>query len=233
LFVFCSLLFFLLHDKGSAQAFAALSCASPSLAEKVSLFIALAPAVYPLGFRDSLVSSFFSFSTCSEAIINLVFGSGAMLTLTGVSQRILSKSFFASAVSCSLHYLFSCTCDNISIDRRKELFQHVYSPSSVKCVKHWLQNIKAGCLIKYNCTAHVYDVSRITSPVAVIHGEFDQLIDAERVIRHIKTCVLHKKVPCYEHLDLLWSDRAHIDIFPVILDLLRAHKSLHTDSDQS
>jgi lysosomal acid lipase/cholesteryl ester hydrolase len=220
--------------QGTTQAFAALSAASPELSGKISVFIALAPAVFPCGFRDSLVSSFFS-SGNSEAIVSFVFGSGAMLRLTKVSQRILSKACFASAVRHSLHYLFSCQSNNISRDRQTEMFQHVYSPSSVQCVQHWLQIIRSGQLCRYSNSTRssnssgpgqVYDVSGITTPVALIHGASDELVDAESLIQQLKTCVMHKKIAKFEHLELVWADSAHIEIFPSILELLQAYKPL-------
>lgn len=210
--------------QGTTQAFAALSTASPTLCQKISIFVALAPAVFPRGFRDSLISSFFS-SGNSEAAVNFVFGTGAMLRLTAVSRRMLSKGFFASAVRHSLSYLFSCSTLNISPGRQQELFQHVYSPSSVKCVLHWLQIIQAGRLSRFGRSTggEMYDLSCITAPVAVIYGAADELVDAERVVGELNTCVMAKSIPHFEHLELLWADQACSLVFPTIVELLSKH----------
>ena len=164
-----------------------------------------------------------------------------MLRLTKVSKRILSKTFFSAAVRHSLGYLFSCHCNNISPDRQTELFQHVYSTSSVKCVQHWLQIIQAGCLCGFQSSTHresscstsssrsdggrgqvqSYDVSRITTPVAVIYGATDALVDATAVIAQLGTCCIHaQEVAHFEHLDLIWADNAPAEVFSSVVELL-------------
>ena len=170
------------------------------------------------------MATFFS-SSYSGTVVSLVFGSGPMMQLTQVSQQILSKSFFACAVRYSLYYLFSCQSVNISRDRQIELFQHVYSPCSVKCVKHWLQIIHSGRLAGYRDgrdEAEAYHISNVSVPVAVIYGSSDELVEAKSVVKHLKNCVMHKEISQLEHLELIWSDGADVDVFPFILQLLRA-----------
>ena len=165
-----------------------------------------------------MVSKFFS-SPFSGYVTSTVFGSGAMLHLTQVSQQIFSKTFFACAVRFSLHYLFSCQSNNISHDRQVELFQHVYSPSSVKCVKHWLQIIQSGSLSKYD-HGQSYQIPQITVPVAVIFGSTDALVEAKSLVNHLGNCVMHKEISQFEHLELIWADKAHVEVFPTVLELL-------------
>lgn len=205
-------------SQGSAQAFAGLSV-SPDLCEKISLFVALAPAAFPRGFRDTLVQSLFAVN--SKSIVSLVFGSEAMLALTAATRRVLSKSFFACAVRHALWYLFASTSALISKDRQIELFQHVYSPSSVKCVQHWMQIMQSRQLCNFE--SRPYDISLISCPVALVSGEADQLVDAKRVATNVKNCVSFKAIPDYEHLDLIWSDDAFHKVFPHVIQLINSH----------
>jgi lysosomal acid lipase/cholesteryl ester hydrolase len=76
-------------------------------------------------------------------------------------------------------------------------------------------------------------VSNITAPVAIIYGASDGLVDAEKVITHLKTCVMHKKIAQFEHLELIWSDRAYIEIFPSIIELLHTHKPKHREKSDT
>ena len=191
---------------------------------KISIFVAIAPAVYPRGFRESVISSFFH-SRLGSAAVSFVFGSESMLQLTKVSQRILSKSFFAAAVRNSLYYLFSCESRNISLDRQIELFQHVFSSSSVKCVKHWLQIIQSGYLGRYD-TRDEYDISKINNAVAIIHGTSDELVNSEKLIKQLQNCVLYKQVVDFEHLELIWADYAHKKVFPSVVKILMMHNKI-------
>ena len=90
--------------------------------------------------------------------------------------------------------------------------------------------MKRGALSTYAADgsddSKVYEISDISTKVAVFAGGADALIDPHFIEEeltkngnHISTYI----EPSYEHLDLLWADDAHSKIFPKIIQLLKKH----------
>jgi lysosomal acid lipase/cholesteryl ester hydrolase len=193
-------------SQGSAQSFAALSV-SPALNDKVSLFIALAPAVKTAavgGFVEHLASSY-------PDILGTVFGRHSFLPIVLGWQRLLSPVLLERVVSTSMLLLFGWDCREISIERRLTLYQFVYSLSSVQCVSHWFhvlgQNDGKLCSFGAGGTGGDgdYDITRITCPVAVLSGERDYIIDASVVPTAVRRCVHAHVQGNYEHLPCLFA----------------------------
>ena len=235
-------------SQGSAQAFAAL-CRHRQLSRKVSIFVALAPAVSSPGLHDDVLAGALS----AEGVVYGLLGRGAVLPSCELWRSVLSRRVFACAVEKAMQVLFGWSCGNICPSRRLALFQHAYSPSSVKCVVHWFQIIQAGALgsfvesrgkCKYcgltggrvpdslpPCSPCVcsteailgsnrYDLTAIDCSVAVFYGEADNLIDAKVAVDNLQRCVYVQGEPLYEHLDMLWADSAAANIFPKVVNLL-------------
>jgi pimeloyl-ACP methyl ester carboxylesterase len=175
-----------------------------------------------------------------------------MLSIVPSCQKVCSRKFFAKIVAIAMDHLFGWKGAKISLERKAELFQHVFSPSSVKIVVHWFQMILSKRLTYYqhpsflssvfnlrktkatnrtpssagcghNSSCSYYDLSKVSCPVAVIAGASDGVIDAARVRDSIPNCALFHLEPEYEHLDLIWADDAHEKIFPLILEQLKKH----------
>jgi lysosomal acid lipase/cholesteryl ester hydrolase len=217
-------------SQGSAQAFIAFSNI-PKVCDKISIFIALGPAVRSPGMRGSILLSFIQ---SNSLFFQLVFGYRAMLPSVPIWQSILSPSLFHTTVRISMYYLFGWKCLNMSPSRSIKLFQHCYSNSSVKCVSHWFQAILSGGLGAFNHSHstnnkakphQLHDISQIFCPVAIIYGEEDKLIDATVIPSIVKSCVFSHKEPLYEHLDMIWADTACNNIFPLVYNQLQLYCS--------
>lgn len=153
-------------SQGTAQAFAALSI-NPRLNDKVNLFIALAPATTPSGKEmvttDILwvyvaVCSFFhiglhhpvidAFVKATPNVIYLLFGRKSPLQIANFWRRILSPPVFVKLIDMSCNFLFGWTGRNMSDAQKLVSYQHLYSPTSVKCLVVSGKNSQS--IIKWN-----------------------------------------------------------------------------------
>jgi lysosomal acid lipase/cholesteryl ester hydrolase len=217
-------------SQGTAQAFAAFAW-NPELSESVPVFIALAPAVRAKGLTPSILASLI---TANLGFINVIFGHKSMLGYVTSWQTMLTPKFFTQAVVMSMNYLFGWDCSTISPERREQLFQHVYSFSSVKCVSHWFQLIRHGKLAMFQdrflSPGHHplnYDLTKIRCPIALFYGGRDKLVDAKAVVDELgpRRIVKSHCEPRYEHLDMLWADDACEKVFPAVIQLLAEYTS--------
>lgn len=71
--------------------------------------------------------------------LNLLFGRRHILAMTHSWQRILSPQRFVAVVDRSMRYLFGWDTREIDPARKLTLYRHIFSLSSVKLVKHWMQ----------------------------------------------------------------------------------------------
>lgn len=142
----CIKLAYIGFSQGSAQGFITFS-KFPKFCDKVSIFIALAPAVRSPGLRNNPMLSLIQ---NNSVFFQLVFGYRSMLPSVPIWQSILSPEVLSYAVQYTMLYLFGWKCSNMSPSRCISLFQHCYSYSSVKCVSHWFQVILSGGLGTYH-----------------------------------------------------------------------------------
>lgn len=189
-------------SQGSTQGFASFTY-NNNLNSKISLFIALAPALKSTGLSSIYLQNILHFF---PNLIFSIFGYHEMLPCCYDFQKIFSKSFFAKIVSYSMKFLFKWNCQNISHHNRIEFFQSCYSTCSVKCVSQWFQIVAYGSLIKYQHSLEQikerkerkerkednkilldqenheitnlkeYQFNSITCPIAIFYGSSDTLI---------------------------------------------------------
>jgi pimeloyl-ACP methyl ester carboxylesterase len=65
-------------------------------------------------------------------------------------QKVLGLQLYTTTCTLAMKYLFNWNCSCISKERRPMLFKSIFSPSSVKGIKHWFQMVKAQELIRYH-----------------------------------------------------------------------------------
>jgi len=206
---------------GFSQGAAQLCCAiarTPSLNDKISLLVCLAPAVQPAGLAPSLLSRIVQ---RYPRLLGLLFGRRQVFSSVPLWQNILSAPTFASVCVASMRFLFGWTCDQISTARRNQLFQHIFSPASVALVTHWFHIIHNRRI--QSMAGEPYELGGIVCPVAVFVGENDRLVVNQALARVVPNCVLYHSEAGYEHLDLIWADSAHTEIFPKILSLVEQY----------
>ncbi|CAM9431234.1 unnamed protein product [Ectocarpus sp. 4 AP-2014] len=210
-------------SQGTAQAFAAFS-SDLDLQAKVFLFVALSPAVRANHLSKSLLLSLVQ---ANLRFIYLLFGRRRMLPVALTWQRMMSREFFVATIDGAISYLFSWSASEISAKRKLEVYPHIYSFISVKCVLHWFQMMYSGRLSMFadgpasQYIPVTYDVARVSCPVAIVYGGRDHLVEVESLIEMLPNVVLSIREEKYEHLDTMWADTAKDTVFPKVETLVR------------
>lgn len=145
-----------------------------------------------------------------------------MLSIAIWWQRTVSRTFFVKTIDVSMGYLFSWKSSQMSLKRKLEVYPHIYSGASVKCVVHWFQMMQSGRLSLFgDCPAGhyvpvTYDLAKVSCPVAIVHGGSDHLVEVESLKHTLPNVVLVLQEEKYEHLDTIWADTAKDSVFPKV-----------------
>lgn len=202
-------------SQGTAQAFACFS-AHPKIADRVSMFIALAPTSRVKMYK----THFISLLTGSKAwLLYTLFGRQAMLPEALFWRRALSVRQFVWLIDNCLYILFSWTVHSISQHRKAPLYFHLYSTTSVKGVMHWFQiarskrfqmfddnNLEADGELYGGYVLPRYPLERITVPMRLFYGGLDNLPDVDWMRQTLQKGTYFQCEDSYEHLDFLWAD---------------------------
>ena len=218
-------------SQGTAQAFATLSI-HPPLNSKISLFIALAPAMSPTGLSNGLVNAFIK---SSPNVIFLAFGRRSILSSATTWQNLLYPPIFIRIIDFSLSGLFGWKVQNISTHQKLAAYPHLYSYTSTKSVVHWFQIIRNNCFQMYDddvqaplsitASDRYYKVPKfptrnIKTPIVLVYGGSDSLIDINVMLKELPRHTVAKEIPHYEHLDFLWAQDVHQLVFPHVFAAL-------------
>ena len=221
-------------SQGTAQAFATLSI-HPPLNSKISLFIALAPAMSPAGLSNGLVNAFIK---SSPNVIFLAFGRRSILSSATTWQNLLYPPIFIRIIDFSLSGLFGWKAQNISTDQKLAAYPHLYSYTSTKSVVHWFQIIRNNCFQMYDddvqaplsitASDRYYKVPKfptrnIKTPIVLVYGGNDSLIDIEVMLKELPRHTVAKEIPHYEHLDFLWAHDVDKLVFPHVFTALEEY----------
>ncbi|KAJ1970373.1 cholesterol esterase, partial [Dimargaris verticillata] len=197
-------------SQGTAQMFCALA-SNRLLNDKVSLFVALAPATTPRGFDNDIVNAMIK---TSPQVLYLMLGRKEALSIALVWKEMLSRSLHVWIYDRCLRFLFGWQCRNITAQAKHICYDHLYSFASVKSIVHWMQIIRTGKLQFYDDVppnaspvfrtghfCHRYVTAQIETPIVLFHGGQDSLSSIEKLIGHeIRAPLFVKEVPHYEHL---------------------------------
>ncbi|KAJ9076164.1 cholesterol esterase [Entomophthora muscae] len=215
-------------SQGTAQCFAALSTHA-YLNKAINLFICLAPALAPKGLENHTVNAIMG---ASPNLVYLMFGRGCAIAATLFWQSVLPSKLFVRLIDDSMHFLFRWKTWSMSERTKASCYFHLYSMTSVKCVVHWFQIIRAGRFQFYDdispsvfnpIPAHIalgYPTRQITCPIAVFYGGSDTLTEITRLFSLLPQPVYSKEVSHYEHLDFLWADDIHREVYNHLVPLL-------------
>jgi len=226
-------------SQGTAQAFAALST-NDELAEKINLFIALAPATKVKQLKNALVAALI---TTRPHLVFLILGRKALLGETLFWRRVLNTSLYVQLIDASMLFLFGWTLNQIDPKEKPILYYHIYSYSSVKCLVHWFQITSSKRFQMYDgnispkngMTNHEsrytsyllpsYQLGKIKTPIAIFHGGRDTIPESDIILSELNQPVLIHKEEDYEHLDFIWAANAPQKIFPKVINLInQAHE---------
>ncbi|RDW81511.1 putative ab-hydrolase associated lipase [Aspergillus mulundensis] len=224
------------HSQGSAQTFVALSKDQrPELGDRISVFCALAPAVY----AGPLVNRvYFRFMRLiSPAVFRLVFGIHSFIPLMVTVRRWLHARLYGKLGYIVFSYLFNWSDTRWDYGLRDRMFQFAPVYVSTETIRWWLGAdgfsthecilaTKEACLAEVEFNRTTASASSIrdaesdstawygprTPPFALWIGGADQLVDGRKLLRRLgsgrEPCVdvVHEKViEEYEHLDVLWA----------------------------
>ncbi|KAG0351923.1 cholesterol esterase [Gamsiella multidivaricata] len=208
-------------SQGTAQAFASLSI-NPALNDKISLFIALAPATTPPGLENGLVNSIVK---AAPNVIYLLLGRKTPLNAALFWQALLHPTTYATIIDMAVKFLFGWNCRSISPVQKSVSYQHLYSFTSVRVLVMYddvqprvpyLSSTRGHC-------PHPFPTNQITVPMAIFYGGDDTLVDVKALLSDLPDLVGIWEIPNYEHLDFLWADGLDKQVYPHILQLLEKH----------
>jgi len=227
------------HSQGGTQFFAGLYW-TPQLANKLNIFVGLAPALY---FQRNI-------NVLIHVMAHLFMGE--LLELAGVDE------FFP--LSDSLHRSLARFCE--SFPRFVEGFLGVimgYNPgetnydrygvmcyqslgfTSMKNMVHWAQLVRTAEYKAHDFGSENQDhygsrdpphyildeIVPRTLPIAIFYGSLDTLVspwDTEDVIADLPyPPVLVKHITRYQHMDFIWGLLAHEEVYDEILPLLKEY----------
>ncbi|KAJ1654404.1 cholesterol esterase [Dispira simplex] len=222
-------------SQGTAQMFCALA-SNKSLNDKISIFLALAPATTPRGFDSDVINAM---ANTSPQVLYLLLGRREALSIAITWKEILPSDLNVWVYDICLRFLFGWETCNMGPETKKVCYQYLYSFSSVKTIVHWMQIIRTGKLQFYDempvvpnsvfHTGHVchrYPTSQIDTPIALFHGGKDTLSSAEQLIaKELKKPAYVKEIMHYEHLDFLWADDIKDQVLDDLLAVLKEQDS--------
>ncbi|XP_077206479.1 lipase member M-like [Paroedura picta] len=230
-------LYYIGHGQGGSLGLIAFSV-MPELAQKVKLFIALAPA-YTLVDSKGLN---YALLVMPETIRRLIWGNNEYLILSNNMKTFSAKACSQAVIDryCLLLIFFSFGFNEKNLNvSQADTYLGIYPDfTSVKTVSHWGQIARSnefkyfsyGSKNKavYNTTSPpFYRIEDMTVPTAVWSGGKDIGIsktDVELLIKQIPHLVFYKNIPDWQHLDYIWGLDAPVRLYPDILALLQKYK---------
>ncbi|KAL4978746.1 Alpha/Beta hydrolase protein [Aspergillus desertorum] len=219
------------HSQGTAQTFVALAKGQrPELGKRISVFCALAPAVYAGPLVERVYFRFMRL--ISPTTFRLVFGIHSFIPFMITVRRWLHARIYGKLGYIVFSYLFNWSDSRWDYELRDRMFQFAPVYVSTETIRWWLgadgfsthQCIlatKEACLAEINESRNVARNALSSStawygpetpPFALWVGGSDQLVDGRKLLHrfengrepHVR--MVHAKViKEYEHLDVLWA----------------------------
>ncbi|SCU94580.1 LADA_0G09472g1_1 [Lachancea dasiensis] len=227
-------------SQGSSQTFAALSVRE-DLNDKISLFVAIAPAMTPQGLHNRIADTLLK---SSPRVMHLFFGNRILLPSATVWQKTLPPTVFNVVIDLANRFLFNWKSLNISPQQKHASYAKLYSTTSVKSVVHWFQILKAQkfqMFEEHDIVMNSWNPTRsyqITSfptrtniriPVLLLYGGTDSLVDIDVMKSNLpQSQVFDVMIPSHEHLDLLWGRSVGDFVIPNVLRFIWFFKDIKT-----
>ncbi|KAM9991291.1 hypothetical protein ACTFIZ_004706 [Dictyostelium cf. discoideum] len=219
------------HSQGTTMGF--IGFVNQTIAEKINLFVALAPVVRVTHCQSQLLNILAEFNI---DILFEVLGDKAFLADTPFLQKYLPIICKNEPSVCenSLALIMGWDTANINETRLPVYMANEPGGTSVQNVVHWAQATKYGYqkfdyglignLQHYGqSTPPKYDITQFNTPVIAFSGGQDFLADPDDVewlIPQLKSLVYYKNLPTYSHLDFVWGETAYIDVYADVVTYL-------------
>lgn len=214
------------HSQGSAMWLEAAST-SPKIDQATRLAILLAPAAYV----QSLASPWLRGMTWlhinyPNVFIALMGELGFMPVMEG-ARNWVPAMVFTHLGALHFEHLFNWQTKLWEKDFCSYFFSETPSLGSVHLLAHHLQNTYWHTFSTYRDTRKPhqqttpYDLSKITSPVALFGGSEDKLIKLDLLAEKLRNCVYKREIDDYFHLDLICAASAYQLVYPQLVQLLK------------
>lgn len=239
------------HSQGTTQTFIALAKDQrPELGEKISVFCALAPAVYAGPLLNKIYLKFVNI--LSPKLYSLVFGTHAFIPFMMMMHSVVPPRLYGWLGYKVFSFLFDWSDHRWDRGLRNRQFQFAPVYVSAEAMRWWLGRdgfARHGCILatKEMCQAEdAADEAKTegANPSRYKKGETawydarappmafwvcgrDELVDGRRWLRRLErgrepfVTVIHKTViEEYEHLDVLWAMDAPNRVFEEVKQVL-------------
>jgi lysosomal acid lipase/cholesteryl ester hydrolase len=223
---------FIGFSQGSAQALAALSMSS-DLNKQVKLFIGISPATIP----QRLPNPFAGIFTRFPDLLFYVLGHRSVLPSVIAFSAMVLGPFHRFIVDISLNSIFHWKTKNISRVQKEIGYPHLFSPSSVKSLVHWLQIISSNrfqmfddachsIFSKITCTSFKlhrvtpFPINNVSTNVMLVYGMCDVLVSVDPFEQRLDNCRELEIIGIenYEHMDTLWAQDVEFKVFKPVLE---------------
>uniref|UniRef100_A0A670IBT3 Lipase n=1 Tax=Podarcis muralis TaxID=64176 RepID=A0A670IBT3_PODMU len=230
-------LYYIGHSQGGTTGFIAFST-MPQLAQKVKLFMGLAPA-YTL---DGMKGVFSLILRLPQELIRLMCGSNELCFFYNKLKANNAKwcSYPGIDKLClQIMSLFQGRNEkNLNVSRA-DVYLGIYPDfTSTKTIAHWSQVEKTNQLKYFDygsknkafynmSTPPFYKIEDITVPTAVWSGGNDIVVTKkaiERLLPRIPHLVFYKNIPEWQHSDFIWGLDAPDQLFKDVLSLMQKFK---------
>lgn len=202
------------HSQGTTQTFLALSKDwMPELGDKISGFVALAPAVY----GGKLLDRYFLkwARNFDLAGFRFFFGHHGFFSIMMQMRRVLPFEIFSYCGHIMFSYLFEW--NDYLWDKRYRDRQFIFSPVYVSAeLMHWWVGkggfADRGCIFEHN-DANVPWFNNKLPPVCIVVPGLDDLVNPDKLVDRFRDVeskfenhdVTVVNVPHYSHVDVLWA----------------------------
>lgn len=223
-------------SQGSAQMFAAFSL-DEKLNQKVSQFIAIAPAMTPKRLHNGIADTI---AKSSPSLMYLFFGRNIILPSAVTWQRTIHPTIFNKLIDLGNRILFNWKSFNITPQQKLACYAKLYSTTSVKSIVHWFQILRSQKFSMFeesddmfNSMTRPYMIptfptrTNIKIPILLIYGGNDLLVDIKVMKRNLPaTSVFDVMVEGHEHLDLIWGQYTDTLVIAKVLKFIAFFDSI-------